>query len=280
MPDKADAHLHLFEGGFRTDPPACRPGVEINEALFYESLMESHGVKAALVVGFTGDSWCARNNEFLAGLMPSRNWIRAVAYCDIRRGGMSINDLEQFREMGFIGTSLYVFEEEDVQALEQVDDDCWRWISNHRWLVSINSKGTPWQVWPSILDRHNNLRLVVSHLGLPPCVASPPAEASATMADVTTLAGYPGVHVKLSGFYALTDPGHDYPHEAAWPYVRVLKDAFGADRLLWGSDFSPHLDWISFPQTFDLFGKMPFLTDEECDMITGRNLLILLDEVE
>jgi len=280
MSDRADAHVHLFESGFRTEPSARRLGLSIDEAVFYESLMERYSVKAALVVGFTGDSWCAGNNEFLASLLPSRHWIRAVAYCDIRQGGMSINDLEQFRKKGFIGISLYVFEDEDVQVLEQVEDDCWRWISDHRWLVSVNSKGTPWQVWPSILDRHNNLRLVVSHLGLPPCVASPPAEASATMADVTALAGYPGVHVKLSGFYALTDPGHDYPHEAAWPYVHVLKNAFGPDRLLWGSDFSPHFDWVSFPQTFDLFRKMPFLTDKESNMIMGRNLLRLLDDVE
>ena len=85
--------------------------------------------------------------------------------------------------------------------------------------------------------------------------------------------------VKLSGFYAVSDPGHDYPHEAAWPYVERLVTAFGSGRLLWGSDFSPCLDWLTFPQTMDLFEKMPFLDRHDLDAITGGNLLALLEEV-
>lgn len=279
MSDKADAHIHLFEGGFRPDRSARRPGIEMDEAVFYESLMDCHDVKAALVVGFAGDSWCAENNEFLTGLIPTRDWINAVAYCDLKRSVLSVNDLQQLHDQSFIGIALYVGEDEDTQGLEHIDDDCWRWLSDHRWLVSVNSQGKRWGLWPSILDRHGELRVVVSHLGLPPPVSSPSTDAGAVMADVTALAAYPGVHVKLSGFYALTDPGFDYPHEAAWPYVLALKDAFGINRLLWGSDFSPHIDSLSFPQTFGLFGKMPFLTDEDCDMIVGRNLLTLLNEV-
>jgi hypothetical protein len=54
--------------------------------------------------------------------------------------------------------------------------------------------------------------------------ASPPSreQAGNAMRQVTDLAMYPGVRVKLSGFYALTLPGHDFPHQAAWPYVEQL----------------------------------------------------------
>ena len=36
--------------------------------------------------------------------------------------------------------------------------------------------------------------------------------------------------VKLSGFYALTTPSHAYPHTAAFGYVQLLLEAFGAER--------------------------------------------------
>lgn len=65
------------------------------------------------------------------------------------------------------------------------------------------------------------------------------------------------MHVKLSGYYALTDPGYDYPHDAAWPYTEVLADSFGTRRLLWASDFSPCLDSVTFAQAFGLFVAMP-----------------------
>ena len=96
---------------------------------------------------------------------------------------------------------------------------------------------------------------------------------------VTQLAKYPGVCVKLSGFYSLSSPGHDYPHESAWPYVEQLSKCYSVDRLLWGSDFSPCLDWVTFPQTIDVLEMMPFLDQRQIKLITGENLLALLHEV-
>lgn len=59
--------------------------------------------------------------------------------------------------------------------------------------------------------------------------------------------------MKLSGFYALAAPSHDFPHTQAWGYVETLLEAFGVERLLWGSDFSPALSHLSFPQVNCLF---------------------------
>ena len=48
------------------------------------------------------------------------------------------------------------------------------------------------------------------------------------------LAKYPGVNVKVSAFYALGQQGP--PHDDLVPMIRRLFDAFGAERLMWGSD--------------------------------------------
>eukprot|EP00285_Hemiselmis_virescens_P012422 CAMPEP_0173386724 /NCGR_PEP_ID=MMETSP1356-20130122/9310_1 /TAXON_ID=77927 ORGANISM="Hemiselmis virescens, Strain PCC157" /NCGR_SAMPLE_ID=MMETSP1356 /ASSEMBLY_ACC=CAM_ASM_000847 /LENGTH=293 /DNA_ID=CAMNT_0014343067 /DNA_START=180 /DNA_END=1061 /DNA_ORIENTATION=+ len=53
--------------------------------------------------------------------------------------------------------------------------------------------------------------------------------------EVIGLAQYPHVHVKLSAFFRVSaDP---YPYQDLWPRVRELVDAFGSQRLLYGSDF-------------------------------------------
>ena len=104
----------------------------------------------------------------------------------------------------------------------------------------------------------------------------PPIKPSRLSLVSQRLAQYPGPRVKLSGFYAATDPGYDYPHRAAWPYVEALAAAFGIERLLWCSDFSPSLQWLSFPQTFELFGKIPFLNEVDRQRIEDGNLLALL----
>ncbi len=148
-----------------------------------------------------------------------------------------------------------------------------------RWLITVNSRH-----WVACRRCWNatELRLLICTPGLPPAVSTAPGRSSGppSFSDVLAPGRFPGVHVKLSGFYALTQPGYDYPHRAAWPYVEVLLAAFGSTRLLWGSDFSPSLEWLSFPQTFGLFQAMPFLNDADRERIEGGNLLALLTEMK
>lgn len=274
MSEKFDAHIHLFENGYGGSF-TNRPGVDIAEAECFESLMAEYCVSGALVVGYAALPWCANNYNYLRNASKDRSWIHPVAYRDPSES-LSLEFLGQVREDGFKGLSLYIFEPEQVQGLQEIPDDCWKWLVDHHALISVNSRGEAWQAWRPILDRHPELHVILSHLGLPPQVGEPPADPVGNLRDVLELAAYPGPRVKLSGFYAMTDPGHDYPHTAAWPYVKTLKEAYGTNRLLWASDFSPCLDWLTYPQTMDLFKKMPFLNDNDRDLILGNNLGALL----
>ena len=94
-----------------------------------------------------------------------------------------------------------------MAAVNQVPDEVWSWLDQQRWLISVNSRGEHWTAWPPILARHPELRLLVSHLGLPPAVEQAPTAPTARqeLGSVLALAKFPGVRVKLSGFYALTN---------------------------------------------------------------------------
>jgi L-fuconolactonase len=282
MPDRADAHIHLFEGGFKGSFTG-RPGVTVDERALYASLAKEHGVKAALVVGYEGLDWAKGNNAYIGRLAAEHAWVRPVAFFDPAKPP-TLDTLEELRRDRFVGLSFYVFEDAGVKAVQAIDDHVWAWLDARRWMISLNSKGPAIRGWEPVLERHKNLRLTLSHLGLPKAVKSGETldaeQARAALVDVLPLARFPGAAVKLSGFYASTDPGHDYPHRAAWPYVQTLRDAFGVDRLLWGSDFTPAIDQLTFPQTLGLFGQMPFLSDADRARIEGGNLLARLGEVE
>ena len=279
MTQRADAHIHLFAGGYQDQSFASRAGVAIDEAVCYHSLAVDHGVSAALVVGFSGEDWCTGNNAHLAEQVGLYEWVRPVAYVAID-APPAIEELQRLAQQGFVGVSLFLFGSEPSRVAE-LSDDFWSWLQERNWLVSVNSEDDGWRSWHGVLERFPRLRLLVSHLGLPPAAAAAPTaeQAAAALRSVTELARYSRVQVKLSGFYALTSPGHDYPHRAAWPYVEQLLASFGSGRLLWASDFSPCLDWVTFPQTIDLFQKMPFLEEPDVEAVTGGNLLALLDEV-
>jgi predicted TIM-barrel fold metal-dependent hydrolase len=55
--------------------------------------------------------------------------------------------------------------------------------------------------------------------------------------DLLRLAEFPAVHVKTSAFYALGKK--EAPYDDLAPMIRQLRDAFGAERLMWGTD-CPH----------------------------------------
>ena len=120
-------------------------------------------------------------------------------------------------------------------------------------------------------------RLIASHMGLPGTHKDTPTldAARAELAPLLALAPHPNVFVKLSGFYAVSDPPHVWPHAAAAPFVKVLVDGFGADRCLWASDFSPALDHVSFIQTITVPGLDAY--DEATRAaVMGGNLLRIL----
>jgi predicted TIM-barrel fold metal-dependent hydrolase len=278
--NRADAHLHFFAPGYvALLPESCRRA-QPDEVTLYAALARQHNITQVLAIGYQGQPWAAGNNRYLAELAAAHPWIRPAAFIH-DPAMLEVPMLESLALKRFVGLSLYLFDQPVLAALGQVADDIWSWLAARRWLISVNSRGDRWAAWAPILKRHPNLRLLVSHLGLPPLAEhtlDQPAAQHALEA-VLALARFPEVRVKLSGFYALTAPGYDYPHRAAWPYVATLLAAFGADRLLWGSDFSPSLEWVSFPQTFGLLAQMPFLNDADLRRIEGESLLALLAEI-
>jgi predicted TIM-barrel fold metal-dependent hydrolase len=87
--------------------------------------------------------------------------------------------------------------------------------------------------------------------------------------DLCRLSRFKNVYVKTSAFYALG--AKTPPYTDLLPMVRRLKEAFGADRLMWGSD-APYQ--VQTPHTYGaslalLRDHADFLTDGERQAILG-----------
>lgn len=81
------------------------------------------------------------------------------------------------------------------------------------------------------------LRIVLDHLGKPPVgtAGAPRTPTAEWMRDLDDLARHPLVFCKLSGLPA--EAGGDWSHEQIEPFLDAAADAFGAERLMWGSDW-------------------------------------------
>ncbi|MGH8226332.1 MAG: amidohydrolase family protein [Steroidobacteraceae bacterium] len=83
------------------------------------------------------------------------------------------------------------------------------------------------------LEQTPGLHAVIDHLSKPP-IASGALEPWASL--MRRVADFPGVHCKLSGMVTEADHARWTPDSLA-PYVDHVVDVFGADRLLFGSDW-------------------------------------------
>ncbi|MCC8618831.1 amidohydrolase family protein [Xanthomonas vesicatoria] len=117
------------------------------------------------------------------------------------------------------------------------------------------------------LKRHPQLRVVIDHGGKPQIAAG---EFVAWAAGMAALAQHPNVHCKLSGLLTEAAPGAGM--DALEPYVAHLFARFGAQRLLWGSDWPVLTLRADYAQWFDLAQQLVTRhAAEHADAVFGDN---------
>jgi L-fuconolactonase len=122
-----------------------------------------------------------------------------------------------------------------------------------------------------LAQRHPGLRIIVDHLGVPRGASGPGAFDH--LPALLALATHPNVHVKAAGVgdYAL-DP---YPFHSLDVMLRRIFDAFGPQRILWGSDLSRLHH--SYRQCVTHFSEaLTWLSSADVESIMGGNVCRLL----
>ena len=119
----------------------------------------------------------------------------------------------------------------------------------------------------NLLRRHPALPIVIDH-GAKPDIANGTLRPWAD--DIETIATSTNACCKLSGL--LTEAGNEPVYEKVQPYMQHLLNCFGAERLLWGSDW-PVLELAADYDTWNDF-TAEFLKDlnlEDRQRILGGN---------
>ena len=126
-----------------------------------------------------------------------------------------------------------------------------------------------------IARAHPDLNLIIDHLGLkqPPRMV-PDAEPFQQLPDLLALAQFPHVSVKLTGMPALSREA--YPYDDLWPHYARLIDAFGIERLIWGSDITRVAELVNYA---DALGYVkyaaPFSASDKAKLLGGNLRRIL-----
>ena len=118
-----------------------------------------------------------------------------------------------------------------------------------------------------VAGRHPGVRLIVDHMGRP---GGAKGEAAwATLPDLLFLATHPNVAVKATG--APRYSSARYPYRNIHDYLRQIYDAFGPERMFWGTDVTRMPCF--WRQCITLVTEeLPWLSESDKELIMGRAL--------
>jgi predicted TIM-barrel fold metal-dependent hydrolase len=118
-----------------------------------------------------------------------------------------------------------------------------------------------------VVRAHPSLRIVMDHLGL--ASTERDAHAFRGLDRLLALRAYPNVAVKASALPCYSDD--TFPYRALHPYIRRAYDAFGPQRMFWGTDLT-RLP-CTYREGVSMFTEhMPWLSAADKEWIMGRGV--------
>ncbi|MGB3375734.1 MAG: amidohydrolase family protein [Microbacterium sp.] len=254
---RADAHVHLSSR--RSFCAALKPGTEVEA---YLEIRARAGITHSLVVGYERGEH-EGNSDDIRRIAQTHKGLHTTAFLETH-GPPAPRLLSDALAKGHAGWSVYL-DGDGLGAWRTSDRAALRGLDGG--VLSVNVSARDIEALHDLLRTCGDVPVFVSHLGLPG-----PDAADWALDGLTALASDPRVHVKVSGLYAI-DARSDHP--SAREVVAVAVDAFGVDRLLWGSDFSPVLDAVADPVGIPSW--LPGLVGSSLPGVLGANLLRLLE---
>jgi predicted TIM-barrel fold metal-dependent hydrolase len=272
-----DAHCHAW-AHWPYQPPVPDPETRGSAAqLLWE--LDQNGVSRAVVI-CAGIGRNDDNNDDVHRAARASGG-RLVAFCDLDSRWSATHHvpgapgrwrvaLDRFRPLG---VTHYLHEDADPGWLAGAEGQACLSLLEERGVILSLACG-PRQV-PAIaraVAAHPCLVVLIHHLGR---VRAGDDEA---LAAVLAGAAAPNLYVKASGFGYGVENGWDYPLPAMQDILRALRDAYGAHRLCWGSDYPVVRRFMTYRQSLEIVRThCAFLSPEEKRMVLGGTMAGLLE---
>ena len=269
-----DTHVHVWEISDRYPVGPTAPNWKSlpDESGTAEELlaeMDDHGVERAVLVQ---TSWSTWDNGYIAD--SAARWPdRFVGHGLI--DPQDPDNAKQVRywmkERGLKGFRFHPMYYPDEKVLTTPQNEAlWETISELDAVIQFHLSAEFADQVAAIAKRYPNLRLLLDHMGYPRL--SLPPEAFQPIVD---LAGFLNICLKISDVKGRSE--QEFPFSDVHPIIQRLHQAFGAERVLWGTGYPGHHrtkhNWLSLSDELALVREgFDFLTDDEKKMMLGENV--------
>jgi L-fuconolactonase len=260
-----DSHVHTSKNWF-----------EPVETLLNE--MERNGVSRALLIPFAGNP---DNSYEMNCASKYPDLLRAVIQVD-NENPDALSSLEEWANRGAVGVRLRAYElypGPDPYLLWRKAEEVGLAVSCHGSLANFADSD-----FHDMVKSLPKLKIVLEHFGGAGKTVAFPKPEYDLLDKMLTLANYPNVYIKIHGFGEFLPrpfPFRVPPFDTCPPIIKLVYDAFGSSRMMWGSDFPPcaaregYANALSFPME-----HIPFLTQKDKEWIFGQTALSVWNKYE
>jgi predicted TIM-barrel fold metal-dependent hydrolase len=260
-----DAQIHTWGQGLPTNA-AHWPITSFTPAEAI-ALMDAAGVDAAVI---HPPGWDPRSTEMaFAAVRDYPGRFAIMGAIPLRAPDMAARVASWRTQTGMLGLRWTFLHEPERTWLEDGTlDPLW---------AAAEKAGVPVAMLPTdslrtvgrIAERHPGLRITIDHLGGRGGFETRKDHAAMQhMPELVALAKHPNIAVKATGAPGYS--GEAYPYPIMQGYLRRIFDAFGPERMFWGTDISKMP--CSWAQCVTMFTDLPWLTGRDRDLVMGDAL--------
>ncbi len=267
-----DTHVHVWE----IDPPRYPVGPtapnwtavpdEPGTADELLAEMDAHGVDRTVLVQ---TSWSTWDNGYIADSV-ARFPERFVGHGLIDPQDKNNAETARYwiKERGLVGFRLHPMYYPDEQILlSAANGPLWEELAALGAVIQFHMRAADAEQVGEIARRFPQMKLLIDHMGYPQ-----PDEGAAAFAPIVELARHDNVFVKISDVAGRSK--EDFPYADMHPYIRLLYDAFGSARSLWGTGYPGHHrskhNWPTLADELRLLREgVPFFNEQDKERILG-----------
>jgi len=251
-PTLIDAHVHVWkhDAAFPFAAGSHVPEEDATAEMLLE-LMRANGVARTVLIQVIHYRW---DNRYLASVLRRYpQYFKGV--CRVNPEDPAAPDhLSELTEQGFHGVRLSPAAGAEGEWIRgPLMPPLWRRCAELKVPMTVLAPVTRMPDLVPMIERNPELTVVIDHM------ADSPLDEPEKLEMLLALERYPRVFVKISHMWSLSKEA--YPYADAAVQVRRLYDKFGAERLMWGTDWPICLKQLSYARAVALFrdhlGFMP-----------------------
>ena len=181
------------------------------------------------------------------------------------------DQLEQLvKEQGFGGMRLHFSRQDDPWVLaEESQNPLWQRVEDLG-VAFIALMRSPQQLpaLEEMVKRFPAVKVVVDHMAFPDVTEESPYP---IFSDLVRLGQYANVFVKVSNLAPVSK--QPYPYRDTFPFVRMLYDSFGPQRLMWGTDWPLIISHCAYAEVLEVVrDHIDFLTEGDKEWLFSKTV--------